>query len=163
METQALLYAASALLILAGFAGIVLPVLPGAPLMFAGMLLGAWAGNFDRVGPWSLSAIGLLAAASVAMDAIAASLGAKKVGASGLAMVGAALGGVLGGLWFSLPGLVLGPFCGAALGELAHGGEWRHASQVGLGTWLGLIAGTAFKLALAFTMLGIFLVDFLWN
>ena len=68
---------------------------------------------------------------------------------------GVALGMAIG-IFFGLPGLVAGPFLGAALGEVAHGREWKHASKIGFGTWMGLLLGAIFKLGLAFAMLGLF-------
>ena len=162
MDTQTLFYAIAALLILAGLAGTILPALPGLPLMFAGMLLAAWAGKFALIGPWTLGVLLVLTLVSIAVDVFAAAMGAKRVGASGLAMVGAAVGTLVGGVVFSLPGLILGPFIGAVAGEMLHGKPWQHASRVGAGTWIGLAIGTALKLALAFAMLGIFVFALFW-
>lgn len=162
MDMQSIYYVLAAVLILAGLAGTILPALPGLPLMFAGMLLAAWAGNFTQIGPWTLALLAVLTLTSIAVDVFATALGAKRVGASGLAMVGAAIGTLLGGLIFSLPGLILGPFIGAVIGELLHGKPWQQASRVGAGTWVGLAIGTALKLALAFAMLGIFVFALLW-
>ena len=162
MDMQTIYYGLAALLVLAGLAGTILPALPGLPLMFAGMLLAAWAGHFTQIGPWTLGLLAVLTLASIAVDIFATALGAKRVGASGLAMLGAAIGTLLGGIIFSLPGLILGPFIGAVAGELLHGKPWQHASRVGAGTWIGLAIGTAMKLALAFTMLGIFVFALLW-
>ena len=83
-----------------------------------------------------------------------------RVGASRLAMLGAALGALFG-IFLGLPGLLLGPFAGAVAGELLHrrnlqAGTLGHAAKVGAGTWLGILLGTALKLALAFAMLGLF-------
>lgn len=155
MDLTALYYALAALLILAGFAGTVLPALPGLPLMFAGMLLAAWTGDFALVGGWTLALLGTLAALALGIDFIAGLLGARRVGASRLALVGAALGTVVG-LFFGLPGLLLGPFVGAVLGELAHTRHAGTAARVGVGTWVGLLLGTVLKLATACAMLGIF-------
>ena len=162
MDTQTLFYAIAALLILAGLAGTILPALPGLPLMFAGMLLAAWAGKFALIGPWTLAVLLVLTLVSIAVDVFATAMGAKRVGASGLAMVGAAVGTLVGGIVFSLPGLILGPFIGAVAGEMLHGKPWQHASRVGAGTWIGLAIGTALKLALAFAMLGIFVFALFW-
>lgn len=162
MDTQNLFYAIAALLILAGLAGTILPALPGLPLMFAGMLLAAWAGKFALIGPWTLGVLLVLTLVSIAVDILATAMGAKRVGASGLAMLGAAIGTLVGGIVFSLPGLILGPFIGAVAGEMMHGKPWKHASRVGVGTWIGLAVGTALKLALAFTMLGIFVFALFW-
>lgn len=163
MDTQILYYAIAALLILAGLAGTILPAIPGLPLMFAGMLLAAWAGNFQVISPWTLLVLLVLTMVSIAVDVFASALGARRVGASGLAMAGAAIGTLVGGIVFSLPGLIIGPFLGAVAGEMLHGKPWHHASKVGAGTWIGLLVGTALKLALAFAMLGIFVFAILWT
>lgn len=149
------LFALAALLILVGLAGVILPALPGVPLMFAGMLLAAWADGFRHVGAPTLTVLGLLAVLALLVDFAAGALGAKRVGASGLALLGAALGTVAG-LFFGIPGLLLGPFVGALLGELLAGGGMLRAANVGAGTWIGLLLGTLVKLALSFAMLGTF-------
>lgn len=163
MEPKLLLYALSGLIILVGLAGTILPALPGLPLVFAGMLLAAWAGDFAEIGVWTVVLLAVLTAISIVVDIAATAMGAKRVGASKLAMVGAAVGTLVGGILFSIPGLILGPFLGAMAGELMHGREWRHASKIGVGTWIGLAIGTAFKLALAFAMLGIFVFALIWK
>lgn len=149
------LFVLAALLILIGLAGVVLPALPGVPLMFAGMLLAAWADGFRHVGALTLTVLGLLAVLALLVDFAAGALGAKRVGASGRALLGAALGTVVG-LFFGIPGLLLGPFVGALLGELLAGSSMLRAANVGAGTWLGLLLGTLVKLALSFAMLGVF-------
>lgn len=144
------------LLILVGFAGTILPALPGIPLMFSGMLLSAWMGDFQQIGSWTLGLLGLLAVLSMVGDFVAGLLGAKRVGASGWALAGAALGTLIG-LFFGLLGLMVGPFIGALLGELIAGATLHRATHVGLGAWLGFLLGTVLKIALAFMMLGVFL------
>jgi len=99
--------------------------------------------------------LGLLTLASFAIDFAATAMGAKRVGATKLAVVGAALG-TLGGLFLGPPGLVLGPFVGAVIGEMLSHGQWQQATRAGIATWMGLLFGTLTKLALVFTMLGIF-------
>ena len=163
MDTTFILFVLAALLILVGLAGTILPALPGLPLVFAGMLLAAWAEDFTRISVWTMAVLALLTLVSLAVDIGATAMGAKRVGASKSAMFGAALGTLLGGIFFSIPGLLLGPFVGAVGGELIQGREWRAASKVGFGTWLGLALGTALKLALAFVMLGIFVAALFWN
>ncbi len=163
MDTTFILFVLAALLILVGLAGTILPALPGLPLVFAGMLLAAWAEDFTRISVWTMAVLALLTLVSLAVDIGATAMGAKRVGASKSAMFGAALGTLLGGIFFSIPGLLLGPFVGAVGGELIQGREWRAASKVGFGTWLGLALGTALKLALAFAMLGIFVAALFWN
>ena len=158
---QTLYFILSALLILAGLAGAVLPALPGVPLVFAGMWLAAWADEFRHVGWWTLLILGVLSALALLIDFLASVLGARRVGASGRALWGASIG-MLIGLFFGLPGLLLGPFLGAIAGELSSGSHVRKATAVGVGTWLGLLFGTLAKLALCFTMLGVFALAFVF-
>lgn len=155
MDMQTAYYLIAGALILIGLAGTVLPALPGLPLMFAGMLLAAWVGDFRLIGGWTVAALGVLTVVSIVVELLASTLGAKRVGASKKAMLGAALG-TFAGLFFGIPGLLAGPFVGAVVGEMIDGREWQQASKVGFGTWLGLAVGTALKLALAIGMLGIF-------
>lgn len=154
-----LLWVLAVLLIVVGFAGIMLPALPGTMLIFAGLLLAAWADGFARVGAWTLAVIGVIAAASYAVDLVAAALGAKTLGASRRAMLGAALG-TAAGLFFGVVGVIVGPFVGAVLGELTTQSDWKRAGRAGVSAWIGFAIGTAVKVGLAFLMLGIFLVAF---
>jgi len=156
---QTLYFILAAILILAGVAGTVVPLLPGVPLVFAGMFLAAWADHFQHIGAFTLTLLGVLCALALLVDFVAGLLGAKRVGASTRALWGAMLG-TLVGVFFGLPGLLLGSFIGAVVAELSTGREWNHAARVGVGTWLGLLFGTLAKLALCFTMVGIFLLAF---
>jgi hypothetical protein len=156
----ALLWALAVVLVLVGIAGTVLPALPGAPLVFLGLLLAAWIDGFQRVGWLTLALLAALTLASMGVDLVATSLGAKRVGASRQAVIGAAIGTVAG-LFFGLPGIVAGPFVGAAAGEYLARRDVIQAGKVGLGTWLGLALGAAAKLALAFAMLGLFLTAYI--
>jgi len=153
------LWIVAILLVLAGIAGSVLPALPGVPLVFAGLLLGAWIDHFQKVGWFTLVILGLLTLLSFAVDFLATSMGAKRVGASKWAVVGSALG-TLAGLFFGIPGLILGPFLGAVAGELIARRGQRQAVRSGFGAWVGLLVGTAGKLALIFAMVGIFLTAY---
>ena len=154
-----LLWALAALLVVAGIVGTVVPALPGAPLVFLGLLLAAWADRFQRVGWFTLSILGLLTIASFALELWATRHGAKKVGASPLAALGATVGALVG-LFFSIPGLILGPFLGAFAGEFISRRSWKQAGRAGLGTWLGLVLGIAAKLTIVFLMLGLFVTAY---
>lgn len=155
MDLQTVWYGVAALLVVVGLAGIVLPALPGVPVIFAGLLLAAWADGFEQVGVVTLVVLGVLTFVSLGVDLVATALGAKRVGASRLALVGAVIG-TFAGLLFGLPGLIVGPFAGALIGELIHGRQVGQAAKVGLGTWFGILLGVALKIGLAFAMLGIF-------
>jgi uncharacterized protein YqgC (DUF456 family) len=153
----ALLWVISAVLVIVGLAGLALPALPGAPLIFGGLLLAAWAEHFAYVGWGTLTLLGILMLLIVAVDFVAGALGAKKFGASGRSVTGAALGATVG-IFFGLPGILLGPFVGAVLGELSARRTLTQAGRAGIGATIGLILGTAAKFALAFSMLGVFAV-----
>ena len=161
MDLTTVYYVLAALLVLVGLAGIVLPALPGLPLVFGGMLLAAWADGFQRIGAATLVVLGVLTAFSMAIDFWASAAGARRVGASGKAIAGSVIGTVAGLFVFPPFGLFLGPFVGAALGELWHqrGLGREHlgkAAKVGFGTWLGIVLGVVLKLGVAFAMLGLF-------
>jgi hypothetical protein len=155
MSADTLLYLLAALLVIVGIAGSVLPALPGVTLVYAGLLVAAWAGDFTRVGVVTLVLLGLLTLVSFAIDLAATAMGAKRVGATKLAVAGAALG-TLAGLFLGIPGLILGPFVGAVAGEMLSHGQLQQATRAGVATWIGLLFGTLAKLALVFTMLGVF-------
>jgi uncharacterized protein YqgC (DUF456 family) len=161
MSVEVLWWVLALLLVVVGIAGSVLPALPGVPLVFLGLLLAAWAGGFEQVGPLPLVVLGLLTLMSFVIDLAATALGAKRVGATKLAVVGAALG-TLAGLFLGLPGLILGPFVGAVAGELMSHGQVQQATRAGLATWVGLLFGTLAKLALVFTMLGLFALAYIF-
>lgn len=150
-----LLWVAGVALVLVGLAGIILPALPGHVLILAGLVLAAWADGFTRVGVWTLVIIALIAAGSYLVDFAGAALGAKKLGASSRAMVGAGLG-TIAGLFFGLPGIILGPFVGAVIGELTVKQDLRQAGKAGVAAWIGFAIGTAVKVGMAFLMIGIF-------
>lgn len=155
MDSQTLYYLLAGVLVLAGVAGTILPALPGVPLVFAGLLLAAWAGDFETVGVATIVVLALLTALSIVVDVLAAAMGAQRVGASRLALIGAVVG-TFGGMFFGPLGLLGGPFIGALVGELIHVRELRQATRVGVGTWLGIVLGTALKLGLVFAMLALF-------
>ena len=155
MGIESLYYALAVILILVGIAGVILPALPGLPLVFIGMLLAAWAGDFQQIGWVTLVVLGLLTLLSVAVDFFATLVGAKRVGASKKALWGAVLGTFVG-IFFGPIGLFAGPFVGALLGELWLGKEIGQATKVGLGTWLGIVLGIVLKLGVAFAVLGLF-------
>lgn len=152
-----LLWIAAIILIVAGLAGMVLPALPGAPLLFLGLVAAAWAEQFAFVGWVTLTVLGILAVLTYFVDLAAGAFGAKHFGASIRAVIGAGLGTLIG-LFFGIFGVIIGPFLGAVAGELTLNRDLRAAGRAGIGTALGLALGAAAKIALAFMMLGIFLI-----
>lgn len=142
-------------LIVVGVVGTVLPALPGAILVFAGVALAAWIDNFARIGVPTLVILAVLTAIAWVTDFVAAAAGAKKVGASGLAIVGATIG-TIAGVFTGFIGLLFLPLVGAAIGEYIAQRDLMRAGKVGVATWLGLVIGTAVKVAIVFAMLGVF-------
>ncbi len=155
-----LLWIASALLIVVGVAGTVLPALPGTLLVLAGIVLGAWIDDFTRVGWGSVAAVAVLAVLAWSLDYTAGLLGAKKAGASRYAIAGAALGTVAG-IFMGLIGVLFMPLAGAAVGEYIARKNHQQAIKVGIATWLGIMVGLVAKVVIAFMMIGIF-VAALW-
>jgi uncharacterized protein YqgC (DUF456 family) len=149
--------AVAVVLVIVGLAGIVLPAIPGTILIFAGLWLAAWSDGFMRVSEVTIVVLGVLAAATYFVDMAMMALGMERLGASRRAMAGAAVG-MFAGLFFGLPGLIIGPFVGAVLGELTAHGDLNRASRAGIAAWIGFAIGTAVKVGLAFVMIGIFLV-----
>ena len=160
MDATLLWYLAAAALIVVGLVGTILPTLPGVPIVFAGMWLAAWAGDYLLIGPGILVLLGVLAAIAVLLDFLAGIIGARRIAATRAALWGAAVGTVVG-MFFGLAGLLLGPFIGALIGEASAGGTTRRSTHVGVATWIGLLFGTLAKIALSFTMLGVFAVALL--
>lgn len=163
MNPDVLLWIAAIVLVAAGLAGLVLPLLPGPILVFAGLFVGAWIDNFRFVGTGTLIVLGVMAALAYACDAAGGAVGARRYGASPRAIAGAALGGVAG-IFFGLPGIVLGPFVGAFIGELSIRRRFGGAARAGWGATVGLALAAAGKLALGVAMVGVFvIVRFFWS
>jgi len=157
MDTVVLLWVLAASLALTGLAGMILPLLPGAPLLFLGLVVGAWAEDFLYVGYGTLAVLAGLTLLTYAIDFFSGILGARHFGASRRAMIGAGIGAVAG-LFMGVIGLIVGPFIGAVVGELSAQRSLPDASMAGVGTTVGLLLGAVAKLAIGLTMIVIFLV-----
>jgi len=155
MDHSFILYLLAVVSILVGVAGIVLPALPGVPLVFLGLLLAAWAEDFTTVGWPTLTALAALTVLSFVVDILATVVGAQRVGASRKALLGTFIGSFVGLLFMPI-GLLAGPLLGALAGEYWHTRQLGRATRVGLATWMGILLGVALKLALVVAMLGLF-------
>lgn len=144
-------------LIAAGFAGTVVPAIPGLPMIAGGAWLVGWADDFEKVGWKTIAFLAVLAVIGVAVDSLAQTAGAQRAGASRAGIVGSIIGTVIG-MFLGLFGLLFGPLVGAAIGEFWAKRDLLHAGRVGMATWIGMIAGTVLKIALAFTMTGVLLL-----
>lgn len=155
------MWIAGGLLMLVGLIGTFLPMVPGSPFVFAGIVLLAWAENFQRIGPWILAVCALLTVLTFVAEWGASLLGAKKAGASRWAMVGAFAGSIIG-IFTGLIGLLFLPLIGAALGQYAHDRQFKRAAEVGVATWIGTIIGLVAEVVLVLIMIGITIIA-LWR
>lgn len=152
-----ILWIFAAILTVTGLSGLLLPIVPGAPVLLLGLLLGAWAEDFQYIGLWTLLVLAAMAMLTYAVEFAASALGVKKYGGSKRAMVGAVLGGIVG-LFLGIPGILLGPFVGAVIGELSMQRSLDEASRAGFGTVVGLAIGLAGKFAIGIAMIGLFIL-----
>jgi uncharacterized protein YqgC (DUF456 family) len=141
---------------ISGLIGLILPALPGSLLLLIGIILAAWAEDFMYISTVAIIILVVLTVFSYVMDFLATALGAKKFGASPRASIGAAIGAIVG-MFLGLIGIIIGPFIGAFIGELTVNRKIRQAGEAGIGAWLGMLLGTAAKIAIGFTMVGIYI------
>ena len=148
-------------LIVTGFLGTFLPILPGTTFIFAGTLLHYFLLGMEASGlAWQgLVFITIVYSLSLIVDWFSGAIGAKWFGSSKWGVIGAIAGGIVG-LFFGLPGLILGPFLGAVLGEWTLRRQIVEAGRAGAGAWLGIVLGAAAKMALIFVMLGLFVTAY---
>ncbi|MFU0841692.1 MAG: DUF456 domain-containing protein [Burkholderia sp.] len=145
-------------LIIAGLAGTIVPAIPGLPLIAAGGVLIGWAGHFETIGWGTIALLVVLAVIGVVVDTVAQAAGAKRAGASAKGIWGSLIGTFVGLFLGGLAGVLIFPLIGAFIGEFIAKRDYLHAGRVGVATWIGMIAGTAVKVALAFMMIGVMIV-----
>lgn len=148
-------YVLAALLVIAGVVFTVIPPLPGVFMVLGGLFVAAWADKFEYVGAITLMLMAFIAVLSYIVDLTASALGAKKTGASAQAIWGAAFGALVG-IFFGIPGILLGPFIGAMAVQYMQDRDMVQAGKVGVGAWIGMALGSAIKLALVFLMIGMY-------
>ncbi|MBC8096018.1 MAG: DUF456 domain-containing protein [Akkermansiaceae bacterium] len=150
------------LLMLVGFVGSILPGLPGTPLVLIAAIGHRLYFGPESVGPLVLGVLIALTLITLVLDYVASYYGAKTFGATWRGGVGAAIGGLIG-IFFGIPGILLGPFLGATLFELIGGHEFQKAAKAGAGATLGLFAGAIGKCAVCVVMIGLFTVNVIYR
>lgn len=146
------------LVMMVGFVGSVLPMLPG-PILVLVAALGHWIWFREHsASPFVLLLLAALTAASLVLDYVASMYGAKRFGATWRGVVGAFVGGIIG-IFFNLPGIILGPFVGAMLFELLGGYEFDKASRAGLGATIGVFGAIIGRCAICAVMMAAFTVS----
>lgn len=150
-------------LIVTGFFGTFLPILPGTSLIYVGMLAHYFLMGMQeesRLTWQSLVGIGIIWLISVAVDWFSGAVGAKYFGSSKYGVWGAIIGGIVGAIFFSLPGLILGPIIGVFAAELWFAKkEWKPAAESTVGTLVGGLAGMIGKMILAMMMILWYVAD----
>jgi uncharacterized protein len=154
--TDVVLWVVISALLLLGLAGTIVPFLPGTPLIVVAALVHAIAYDWTPVTPWRFALLAAVAAFGYVLHYVAGGLGARRAGGSWWAVVGALIGGGVG-LFFGLPGLLLGPPVGAITGELLRSGDLTTSIRTGIAAFVGMVAGAIANFALAVTMIGLFL------
>ena len=139
------------LLLVAGIAGCVLPLLPGPPLAYAGMLLLHLTDKVHFTTPQLVIWLVVVIVLQV-VDYITPLLGSKYSGGTSFGNRGC-MAGTLLGLFFMPWGVIVGPFIGAVVGEMLGGQDLSHAIRAGIGTLLGFLFGTLLKVIVCFYFL----------
>jgi uncharacterized protein len=143
------------LIMLAGLIGSILPVIPGIPVILVAAIGHRLYFGAHSINDTVMVILIVLTLISIALDFLAGMFGANKFGATWRGAVGAIIGGIVG-LFFNLPGIILGPFIGATLFELLGDREWEKAVKAGLGATVGLLAGIVGKFAIGVVMILLF-------
>jgi uncharacterized protein len=148
-----------AVLMIVGLLGSILPLVPGSPLILAGVFIYSWYTGFLIIGWKTLLVLGILTLLSESLDHLASVAGARKYGAGKWGMLGAFLGGIAGIFFGGIIGILVGPLLGAIFGELFHGAKLEASLRIGWGTFIGFLMGTLGKFIIALIMIGLFLLS----
>ncbi len=145
-----------ALVMLVGLVGTVLPVIPGTVLIFVAAFLYALVEGFQAVGWPTLAVLAVLTVIATSADLWAASIGAKMGGASGWSVVLGLLGGLVGLIFFSLPGAIIGALLAVVLVEIVRQKNWRGGFKAGSGWIVGWALSTVVQAGIGVVMVAIF-------
>ncbi|MDB4291871.1 DUF456 domain-containing protein [Maribacter sp.] len=144
------------LLIFVGILGSFLPVLPGPPIGWVGLLLL----HLTKAVPDDWTFLGITAVVALlvfAMDYIIPAIGTKKFGGSKYGMIGTTVGLIVGLLAPIPGGIIIGPFVGAFIGELINNADKKSAAKAAFGSFLGFLTGTFLKFVTAIIFAGLFI------
>lgn len=148
-----------AALVLVGFLGSVLPIIPGPPISWAGLLLLKWTHYVDDHGAAYENALWILLFFVILvtiLDYVVPIMGTKKYGGSKRGVWGATIGVVVG-LFFGPLGIIIGPFLGAYIGEITTGKKDKDALRAAWGSFMGFLLGVGLKLMVCGTILFFFI------
>jgi len=140
-----------------GLLGVILPLVPGILLVYLAALLYAVIEGFAKIGPITLAMLTVLAVVGVTADIWVSSLGARVGGASVWALLGGLGLGLVGLIFFSLPGAIVGAVAGVVAVEMWRVGDWQEVLKSGGGWLIGWLLSTVVQLSIALIMIAIFL------
>ncbi|MFZ5941085.1 MAG: DUF456 domain-containing protein [Bacteroidota bacterium] len=143
-----LLAIAGAILILTGFIGSVVPVLPGPPISWGGYLLLYWTHYINNAREPYLNSLWILLFVVIVvtvLDYVVPVWGTKKFGGSKAGVWGSTIGLIIG-LFLGPIGIIIGPFLGAFIGEMISGKKEKEALRAGWGSFIGFLTGVGLKL-----------------
>jgi uncharacterized protein len=141
------------LLIMLGFIGSILPILPGPPLAFGGLWLFAWQTDYERITSTALVIFGALTLLTFVVDLLAPALGARGYKSSRYGVIGSFIGAFVGIFVLGPLGVIIGPLAGAFIGEMVYARNFENALMVAWGSFVGFLIGSFFKLVVVFSML----------
>lgn len=144
------------LIMFVGLLGTFLPVLPGTVLILLGALFYAVLDGFQSVGWPTLLVLTVITVVATTADIWAGGLGARAGGASGWSILAGMFGGLLGFIFFNLPGAVLGTVLGVLIGEIVRVRDWKLALKAGGGWAAGWLLSVVVQLGLGLVMVAIF-------
>ncbi|MCE4565306.1 DUF456 domain-containing protein [Maribellus sp. CM-23] len=134
-----------ALFMIAGIAGCVLPVIPGPPLSYIGLLMLHFTTRY-QFSTTFLVIWGIVTVVVYVIDYLIPVWGTKRFGGSKRGVWGSLIGLVIGLFFFPPFGIIIGPFLGAVIGELTAGKDHGSALKSGFGSFMGFLLGTLLKL-----------------
>jgi len=147
------------LLSILGFAGCLLPVLPGPPLSYVALLVLSFARDWEPFSITFLAITGIAAVLVSLLDFLIPPAGAKRYGASKYGFWGSAVGMVLGLIFLSVPGMFIGGWAGAVVGELYAGKSGKGAMRAGWGVFLGNLLAVGLKMAFSAALVIIYIKE----
>lgn len=139
------LLALAIVLMIVGIAGCLLPVLPGPPLSYLGLVVLHFT-RFAEVSKNLFIILAIVAVVVTVVDYVVPIWGTRRFGGSKYGMRGATVGLIIG-LFLGPLGIIIGPFIGAVVGELIFKDDIKYALKAGFGSLLGFLTGVGLKLA----------------
>ena len=154
MGVTVALLAVGVVLVVIGVVLLPMPAIPALGVIYVGVFVAAWADGFARIGWFSLAVMLALTVFGSLADNVATLIGARRAGASWWGVAGAGAG-MLVGMFFGLPGLIVGPAVGAFVLEYVRNPDFRAAGWAGAGGVFGFLLGIVAKSAFGMLIVGL--------